>query len=491
MKISSGLGRTGLSHYEIEELSHMLHKAVPQTVTSMSTGRTPLLVSDDPETKRAEILSYFHATYNKTEELFALLTKDEAYYIKHEPLRHPPIFYYGHTACFFINKLLLANILNTRINAKIEHMCAVGVDEMSWDDLNEENYDWPSIAEVQCYRNQVRDVVDKLIRTMPMDNPIYWESSWWPILMGIEHENIHIETSSAIFRQVPLDMIQQGSESWRLCKIDHEPPENELLDVEATTIVTNKDRHNGRVYGWDNEYGFKLTNVSDFRASKYLVSNAEYLEFVEDGGYSDSQWWSEEGWTWVQYVNAQHPKYWILDSDGRWQQRQLAEVTSLPWSWPVVTNQLEAKAFCNWKTSQLGKPIRLLSEDEWKVLRKLGENGSVDQPDWDIAPGNINLEHFASECPVDMFEWGSTGFYDVIGNVWQWTETPIDGFPGFEVHPIYDDFSTPTFDGKHTIFKGGSWISLGCNGATADSRYAFRRHFFQHAGIRYVETNNY
>jgi len=114
----------------------------------------------------------------------------------------------------------------------------------------------------------------------------------------------------------------------------------------------------------------------------------------------------------------------------------------------------------------------------------------VDQPDWPIAPGNINLEHFASECPVDMFEWGGTGFYDVIGNVWQWTESPIDGLPGFKVHPLYDDFAAPTFDGKHTLFKGGSWISMGANGATADSRYSFRRHFFQHAGFRYVESEN-
>jgi putative 4-mercaptohistidine N1-methyltranferase len=58
------------------------------------------------------------------------------------------------------------------------------------------------------------------------------------------------------------------------------------------------------------------------------------------------------------------------------------------------------------------------------------------------------------------------------------------------VHPLYDDFATPTFDGKHTVFKGGSWISMGANGATADSRYSFRRHFFQHAGIRYVESDN-
>ena len=92
----------------------------------------------------------------------------------------------------------------------------------------------------------------------------------------------------------------------------------------------------------------------------------------------------------------------------------------------------------------------------------------VDQPDWAVAPGNINLEHFASECPVDKFEFQDTGFYDVIGNVWQWTESPIDALPGFEVHPLYDDFSAPTFDGKHTLFKGGSWISVGCNGATVE-----------------------
>jgi putative 4-mercaptohistidine N1-methyltranferase len=86
---------------------------------------------------------------------------------------------------------------------------------------------------------------------------------------------------------------------------------------------------------------------------------------------------------------------------------------------------------------------------------------------------------------VNEFRFGD--LYDVIGNVWQWTETPIYGFNGFEVHPYYDDFSTPTFDDKHNLIKGGSWISTG-NEATRDSRYAFRRHFFQHAGFRYLET---
>jgi len=87
---------------------------------------------------------------------------------------------------------------------------------------------------------------------------------------------------------------------------------------------------------------------------------------------------------------------------------------------------------------------------------------------------------------VDTFAFGA--FHDVIGNVWQWTETPITGFPGFAVHPLYDDFSAPTFDTQHNLIKGGSWISTG-NEATRDARYAFRRHFFQHAGFRYVESD--
>ncbi len=99
---------------------------------------------------------------------------------------------------------------------------------------------------------------------------------------------------------------------------------------------------------------------------------------------------------------------------------------------------------------------------------------------------NINFEHFSSSTPVDKFEHG--GFYDVVGNVWQWTSSPIDGFEGFKVHPLYDDFSVPTFDKKHHIIKGGSWASVG-NAVLADSRYAFRKHFVQHAGFRYVQAD--
>ena len=85
------------------------------------------------------------------------------------------------------------------------------------------------------------------------------------------------------------------------------------------------------------------------------------------------------------------------------------------------------------------------------------------------------MEYYASESPVDMFEFGSTRFYDIIGNVWQHTITPQHPFDGFTVHAIYDDYTVPCFGAHHNIIKGGSWISTG-NEATAFSRYQFRYH---------------
>ena len=162
----------------------------------------------------------------------------------------------------------------------------------------------------------------------------------------------------------------------------------------------------------------------------------------------------------------------------------MLDVIDLPLDWPSEINYLEAKAFCNWKSAKTGRHFRMPTEAEWHLLRQPLD---TDQPYWDQAPGNINLEGDMSACPVNRHKFYD-GFYDIIGNVWQWTETPVDGYDGYEVHPVYDDFSTPTFDGKHNLFKGGCWISTG-NYSIKDSRYAFRRHFFQHSGLRYVEAD--
>jgi putative 4-mercaptohistidine N1-methyltranferase len=207
------------------------------------------------------------------------------------------------------------------------------------------------------------------------------------------------------------------------------------------------------------------------------------VAFIDDGGYRDESLWTEEGRGWLHYTRAEHPRFWVR-REGTYFQRNLLNEMPLPRDWPVEVNCLEAQAYCAWLARKTGENVQLPTEAHWYALRQtLPAALAADQPFWKTAPGNINLEHGASSTPVDAFPQGE--FCDVVGNVWQWTRTPIMPFKGFEVHPLYDDFSVPTFDGRHNLIKGGSWISTG-NEALISARYAFRRHFFQHAGFRTI-----
>ena len=451
------------------------------TSTNFELSKPPLISGSETELTRTKITTYFTETWELYESLFALINKDQAYYLRPEPLRHPLIFYYGHTATFFINKLMLGKFLTQRIDPHLESICAVGVDEMSWDDLKPDNYEWPTVERVRDYRNQVKEIILGLIQTMPIATQIEQDSLAWLILMGIEHERIHIETSSVIMRMMDLEHLSPAA-PWHSCQKSASAPANTLLPVNGKTVRLGKPESNN-TYGWDNEYGEEIVAVANFKASQYLVSNAEFMGFIEAGGYQNPQWWTEEGQHWLDYTKAKMPRFWLY-RDGQYLQRNLLDEQPLPLDWPAEVNYLEAKAFCNWLAAEQGRFIRLPTEAEWQVMR---DTLQTDLPHWQKAPGNINLEHFASSCPVNEFPQGD--FYDIIGNVWQWTESPIDAYDGFAVHPLYDDFSTPTFDGLHNLIKGGSWISTG-NEATRDSRYAFRRHFFQHAGFRYIESES-
>lgn len=437
---------------------------------------SPRLDGGDVEQKRAEILAYFHATFDRYEQLFEVLSGDEAYYRKPNALRHPLIFYFGHTATFFVNKLLLAGLIDRRIDPELESMFAVGVDEMSWDDLGEGRYDWPRVAAVKAYRDAVRACVDGLIRRRPLTLPIVWDHPWWVILMGIEHERIHLETSSVLIRQQGLAHVAPHP-AWEPCRDRGPAPANTLVAIPPASLRLGRE-HSDPAYGWDNEFGCHEASTPAFQASRYLVSNHEFLTFVEAGGYADDSLWTEEGAGWKNYARAEHPTFWVRDG-GQWRLRLMLEELAMPWNWPVETNCHEARAFCRWRSRESGQPVRLPREDEWHALRLFsGIDAAV--------AANLGLAHYASSCPVDTFAHGP--LFDVIGNVWQWTETPIYPFAGFEVHPLYDDFTTPTFDGRHNVIKGGSWIACG-NEASPDSRYAFRRHFFQHAGFRYIVSD--
>ena len=292
--------------------------------------RTPNLRDHDSASMRVILRDYFLNTFDSYECLFECLASDEAFYKKPISLRHPLIFYYGHTATFFVNKLLLTRMIEQRVDQKMESMFAVGVDEMSWDDLDDTHYEWPTPQQVKAYRDKVRHLILDLIEHAPLTMPIDWNHPWWAIIMGIEHERIHLETSSVLIRQHDLNFVKPHPR-WQADTQSRHPPENMLLKVSAGKVLLNKEKQNA-YYGWDNEYGRHEAEIEEFEASKYLVSNQEYLNFVEAQGYQTPEYWLEEGRSWLEFSQASHPTFWIKKKQGWFLRLMTEEVPSVSYT---------------------------------------------------------------------------------------------------------------------------------------------------------------
>lgn len=469
----------------------------------------------------AGVRDYFDNTWTLTEVQFSALQGEEAFYRPpYHHLRHPMIFYYGHTATFYTNKLNVAGLVKDGINPYFEDIFEVGVDEMRWDDMSKNEMEWPSVLEVHEYRKQTYELVQDVINAnvhgsgnskVGPDHPL------WALFMSFEHDRIHLETSSVLLREMPLDHLQvpeywpglhpsaygEGAKSHPQAGTDF--VSNELLGVQGSTVRIGKEV-DFPSYGWDNEYGHRAVTVPDFEAAKSMVSNGEFYEFVAAGGYRDEKYWSEDGWGWRKFRNAKWPFFWQqAGPSGKHEYRLRAsfETIDMPWDWPVNVNKHEATAFCKWKESTdpaKYKGLRLLTEAEHLLLRDESQRHPVADPANDPAlvhggatmsnegGRNLNLA-YGSESPVTFHEPNARGFHDVTGNAWEWTEDEFNPLDGFKVHSYYDDFSTPCFDGEHNMIMGGSFMSSGDAGANSHCRYHFRPHFLQHSGFRYVKPS--
>lgn len=472
---------------------------------------------------RQAFLHYFENTWGLTESLFSALRSEEAYFLRpYHKTRHPLIFYYAHPVTFYVNKLLVAGLIDAPINQHFEVLFETGVDEMSWDDLHEgDQMLWPSLDEVVEYRKTVYALVRDLIKNHPaFDAPITMDSPAWAMAMCFEHERIHLETSSVLMRELPPQHLKTP-ENWPRVLLSekpqpntspvpdtHYPANNPMVSVMEKSVRLGKPRA-WPSFGWDNEYGEENHQVAAFKASQRLISNGEYYEFVSSGGYLNDSYWSEDGLAWRRFRNTRWPTFWVQDGpvgSHRFKLRTTFSVEEMQWDWPVVANHYEAKAYCAWRSERdaVNVPYRLLQEKEHLAIREpaLQDAGQwqADKPELlkldrvmadeaELASAyevNNNL-HFGSESPVDRFAPNSLGFNDVFGNVWQWCEDTFHPLPDFRIHPYYVDFSTPCFDDQHHMILGGSFISTG-DEASIWARFHFRPHFFQHAGFRIVQS---
>lgn len=427
--------------------------------------------------KQEALLSYFQDSWELYEWLFSAIKNDETYYESPDPLRNPLVFYLGHTAAFYINKMVLAGLLKEGLNAHYEEIFAKGVDPNLPEHLEVRDL-WPSISEVRAYRAAVKSVVEACIKAQDYPCNVDEKHPLWAIFMGIEHDRIHFETSSVLIRQLEPSKVERPKD-WLYAPSLGNAPENKIIQCPGGTAIIGKSQ-NASIFGWDNEYGTLTKEVAPFEASQNLITNEEFLEFYNSGAYNDSQYWTEEGWAWKQRTKTAYPRFWVKDGDG-FTYRAMFDELPMPLDYPVEVNAHEAWAYCHWK----GAGWRLLSEAEFHTIA----HNEIKDTDCAFDDAyNLNVK-YGSPTPVGAMELAQSelGFNDLFGNVWDWLNDDFYPLPGFEIHPLYEDFSAPYFDDEHSMMLGGAWATTG-TGASKYYRLWFRRHFYQHAGFRIART---
>jgi gamma-glutamyl hercynylcysteine S-oxide synthase len=272
-----------------------------------------------------------------------------------------------------------------------------------------------STAALRQYLVDVRDrALERL--TVAQDDDV----GLYPHRLALFHEQMHLEafaqTWQTLGRPAPWASLTPPAAPGAAAEAaDAAAPERELQDVElpADELILGSLPNDGFVF--DNEKWAHPVAVPAFRISLQPVTNRQFLDFVEDGGYRDARWWDAPAREALHRDGRTAPRYWQLSDAGR-AVRWFDAMMPLALDAPVVhVDAHEAAAWCRWA----GR--RLPTEAQWELA--------------------------ATRC--DRFRWGS--------QVWEWTATTFGPYPGFSPDR-YLDYSMPWF-GTHRVLRGGSFAT--------------------------------
>jgi len=421
--------------------------------------------------------------------LFSAITEETAFFTNPNVHRNLLIFYYGHPSAFCVQQLVRSGLAARGVDERIEYMFEA---EDAPQNRNESSplssrLIWPSVDEVRRYRDSVLELLLEAIEHVPLESPgaengQFESTPLWHILTAIEHERDHFESTALLLRQLPETFLQRPI-GWNSGPLVSEAPKNTLFAIPAGVVHLGKRRENPS-FGWDADYGSRTEIVQPFSAGKFLVTNGEFLDFIRDGGYESSYFWSGEAWHWRSLSAARLPKYWNL-RDGEIRYRGVFDETPLPSSWPAEVNYYEAEAFCRWK----GPEYRLMTEGEWNHIAD--DHGSEERHaagnDPCFGSGyNFGLR-YGSPWPVNFGRASEFGLFDVQGNVWQWLSTSFAPLPGFRPSSNCPENANLRLDARRRLIVGGSWATTGA-GTSKFRRRQSEKSEYHNAGFRLAKN---
>lgn len=274
--------------------------------------------------------------------------------------------------------------------------------------------------EVEPYMQAVRERTLEVLGEVELadtDDPLLRGGFVYDLLLA--HEYQHNETMLQLLQMVE----SYDLEGFGPAPEPREAPEGpDTVEVPAGAHQVGAP---GSGFAYDNERPGHTVELPPFRIDRTPVTNAAYLEYMED-------------------ADADAPMYWKRDGEGGWLRTTMGRTAEVDPEHPVVhVSWEEADAFARWA----GK--RLPSEEEWEAAAAgaSAERANLDHLAFETSPAGSHADG-AADC----------GAVQMLGDVWEWTASDFSGYPGFEAFP-YREYSEEFFGPEHKVLRGGAWAT--------------------------------
>ena len=303
----------------------------------------------------------------------------------------------------------------------------------------------PAEARAYCatVRSRVLDVLDALPE----------HDSAFDFGLVISHENQHDETMlQALNLRTGPPLLDAG----RALPAGRPGLAGTSVPIPGGPFILGVDER-AEPYSLDNERPAHAVDVPAFRIGRVPVTNAEWREFVDDGGYRQPRWWSKRGWAHRQEAGLVAPQFWGT-GDLAGTRTRFGHTESLPDDEPVQhVSYFEAQAYAAWAGARLPTEIEWEKACAWDPATETRRRFP-----WGASEPTTSLANLGGDArrpaPVGAYPAGASayGVEQMLGDVWEWTSSPLRPWPGF-TPMIYDRYSEPFFDGDYRVLRGGSW----------------------------------
>ncbi len=285
-------------------------------------------------------------------------------------------------------------------------------------------------------RGRVLDVLDRA-------------EDMFPFAMVEQHEQQHDETMLAT---------HQLREGPPLLGAGEPLPPGRAVPHDAVLIPAGEFRLGVNAaqepFSLDNERPAHVVDLPAFRIGRVPVTNAEWQGFIADGGYGEQRWWSVGGWRHRIDAGLERPLFWSPDGS----RRRFGIIEDVPPDEPVQhVGYFEAEAYAAWAGARLPTEMEWEKACAWDPVA--GRRRRWPWGDLELTTTLANLGGTSLRpATVGAYPAGASGYgvEQLIGDVWEWTSSDFQPWPGFEPM-LYDSYSAPFFGGDFRVLRGGSW----------------------------------